>query len=161
MMGLFLLNNLANKFDKNSVGLYRDEGFALFKNINGHRTNKIHKEFHQLLKKKGTGTLALTNHIANLMMKHFRSTLKPITQPIFLNNYIYQLKLDYLTFPAILKFFMKHLNTPNNENENKSESSKNRKRNIICFKPPFSRNISNNIGKHFLLLIQKHFSSNH
>ena len=50
---------------------------------------------------------------------------------------------------------------PNNENENKSKSSKNRKRNIIWFNPPFSKNVSNNIGKYFLLLIQKHFPSNH
>ena len=50
IVSLFLLNNLANKFDKNSVGLYREDGLALFKNINGHRANKICKEFHQLLK---------------------------------------------------------------------------------------------------------------
>ena len=41
IVGLFLLNNLANKFDKNSVHLYRDDGLALFKNINGHRADKI------------------------------------------------------------------------------------------------------------------------
>ena len=41
IVGLFLLNNLANKYDKNSVGLYRDDGLALFKNINGHRADKI------------------------------------------------------------------------------------------------------------------------
>ena len=46
IVGLFLLNNLANKFDKNSVGLYRDDGLALFKNIIGHRVAKIRKEFH-------------------------------------------------------------------------------------------------------------------
>ena len=28
IVGLFLLNNLANKFDKNSVGLYRDDGLC-------------------------------------------------------------------------------------------------------------------------------------
>ena len=27
--------------------------------------------------------------------------------------------------------------------------------------PPFSKNISNNIGKNFLILIQKHFPNNH
>ena len=48
IVALFLLNNLANKFEKNSVGLYRDDGLALFKNINGHRADKIRKEFHQL-----------------------------------------------------------------------------------------------------------------
>ena len=50
IVGLFLWNDLANKFDKNSIGLYRDDGLALFKNINGHRAHKIRKEFHQLFK---------------------------------------------------------------------------------------------------------------
>ena len=49
---------------------------------------------------------------------------------------------------------------PNNENENKSKSSKNRKRSIIWFNPPFSKNVSNNISKYFLLLVQKHFPNN-
>ena len=53
ILGLFLLNNLANKFDKNSVGLYRDDGIALFKNINGHRADKIRIEFHQLFQENG------------------------------------------------------------------------------------------------------------
>ena len=52
-VGLFLLNNLGNNFDKNSVGLYGDVGFALFKNISGHQADKIRKEFHQLLKENG------------------------------------------------------------------------------------------------------------
>ena len=43
----------------------------------------------------------------------------------------------------------------------KRKSSKNRKRNIIGFNPAFSKNVCNNIGKCFLLLIQKHFSNNH
>ena len=36
--GLFLLNNSATKFDKNSI--------TLFKSINGHRANEVRKEFH-------------------------------------------------------------------------------------------------------------------
>ena len=54
-----------------------------------------------------------------------------------------------------------HYKPPNNENKNKSKSSKNRKRNIIWFNPLFSKNVSNDIGKYFLLLIQKHFPNNH
>ena len=53
IVGLFLLNNLVNKYDKNSVDLYRDDGLALFKNVNGHRADKISKEFHQLFKENG------------------------------------------------------------------------------------------------------------
>ena len=48
-----LLNNLANKFDKNSVRLYRDDGLPLFKNINDHHADKISIEFHQLFKENG------------------------------------------------------------------------------------------------------------
>ena len=32
---------------------------------------------------------------------------------------------------------------------------------IVWFNPSFSKNVSINVGKYFLLLIQKHFSSNH
>ena len=84
---------------------------------------------------------------------------------------------NYQTFPAILKSSTKHkryqsaLNQfgydwklqsqpPNDKNEDKIKSSKNRKGNIICFNPPFSKNVSNNIGKYFLLLIQKSFPNN-
>ena len=49
-VGLFLLNNLAIRFDKNSVGLYKGNGLALFENINSHPADKIRKEFHQLFK---------------------------------------------------------------------------------------------------------------
>ena len=51
--GLFLLNSMIIKFGKNIIGWYRNDGLALFKNINGHRENKIRKEFHQLFNKKG------------------------------------------------------------------------------------------------------------
>lgn len=53
VVGLFLLNNLGKNFEKNSVDLYRDDGFAISKNINGHHADKIFKEFHQWFTEKG------------------------------------------------------------------------------------------------------------
>ena len=53
LVGLFLLNSLANKFDKKCVGLYRDDGLAVFRNINGHHADKTRKEFCQLFKANG------------------------------------------------------------------------------------------------------------
>ena len=41
-----------NKFDKNSVGLYRNNGLALFTNINARRADIIRKELHQQLFKE-------------------------------------------------------------------------------------------------------------
>ena len=53
IVGFFLLNNLANKIDKNSVGLYRDGGLTLFNIVNGNCADKIRKEFYQLSKENG------------------------------------------------------------------------------------------------------------
>ena len=39
--------------------------------------------------------------------------------------------------------------------------TRNRKRNIIWFNPPYSKNVSTNVGKKFLTLIEKHFPENH
>ena len=114
--GLLLWNNLANKFDKNSVGFYRDDGLSLLKNISGHRVDKIGKELYGNglsleieWNLKTVHDLDITSYLNNHI--HFLSTENPITLQTFSNSYLYQSKLDYLTFPVILKFSMKHLNT--------------------------------------------------
>ena len=114
--GLLLWNNLANKFDKNSVGFYRDDGLSLLKNISGHRVDKIGKELYGNglsleieCNLKTVHDLDITSYLNNHI--HFLSTENPITLQTFSNSYLYQSKLDYLTFPVILKFSMKHLNT--------------------------------------------------
>ena len=43
----------------------------------------------------------------------------------------------------------------------KTENPRNRKRNITWFNPPFSNNVSTNVGKKFLRLLDKHFPHNH
>ena len=40
-------------------------------------------------------------------------------------------------------------------------SRKNRQRNIVWFNPPYSMNIQTNIGREFLILVDKHFPKNH
>ena len=114
--GLLLWNNLANKFDKNSVGFYRDDGLSLLKNISGHRVDKTGKELYGNglsleieWNLKTVHDLDITSYLNNHI--HFLSTENPITLQTFSNSYLYQSKLDYLTFPVILKFSMKHLNT--------------------------------------------------
>ena len=114
--GLLLWNNLANRFDKNSVGFYRDDGLSLLKNISGHRVDKIGKELYGNglsleieCNLKTVHDLDITSYLNNHI--HFLSTENPITLQTFSNSYLYQSKLDYLTFPVILEFSMKHLNT--------------------------------------------------
>ena len=115
-------------------------------------------------------------------MKHFihaKSSQNPITLLIFLKSYLYQSNLDYPTFPAILKFSMKHINTikislinlcmTTNFNTNhqitKMKTNVNRSKIAKETSPGsshlFLKNVSNNIGKYFLLSIQQHFLNNH
>ena len=44
IVGLFLLYSIGEKFNKDSIGLYRDDGLACFKNNNGHQNDKIKRK---------------------------------------------------------------------------------------------------------------------
>ena len=41
LVGTFLLYKLSLKYNKNDIGLYRDDGLAIFKNISGPKSGKI------------------------------------------------------------------------------------------------------------------------
>ena len=48
-----------------------------------------------------------------------------------------------------------------NKNEINNTQNRNRKRKIIWFNPPYSKNVTTKIGKYFLNLLDKHFPKNH
>ena len=50
LVGTFLLYKLSLKYNKNDIGLYRDDGLAIFKNISGPKSEKIKKNIQKLLK---------------------------------------------------------------------------------------------------------------
>ena len=50
------------------------------------------------------------------------------------------------------------MTAPKNNDENQKRK---RKRNIIWFNPPYSKNVKTNIGKTFLQLLSKHFPKDH
>ena len=174
------------------------DGLTLFKHINGHRADKIRKEFHQLFKENGLSleiecNIKTVNYLditLDLNTGNYKPYRKPNDQKLYIHaksnhpaNILKQLPISIKTrlsnlssnseiFREASKQYQNILNQsgydykrqykpPNNENENKSKSSKNRKRNNIWFNPLFSKNVSSNIGKYFLLLTQKHFPNNH
>ena len=53
LVGIYVLNTLANKYDKSNIGLYRDDGLAAFKNISGSKADKIKKDITKIFKKIG------------------------------------------------------------------------------------------------------------
>ena len=46
----FLLYKLSLKYNKNNIGIYRDDGLAIFKNISGPKSEKVKKDIQKLFK---------------------------------------------------------------------------------------------------------------
>ena len=53
LIGLFLLNNLSDKYSKNNVGLYRDDGLVLLRNASGPQLERTRKDITREFKKQG------------------------------------------------------------------------------------------------------------
>ena len=49
-VGNFLLYQLSKNDNKRDIGLYRDHGLAIFKNVSGCKAEKITKDVHKLFK---------------------------------------------------------------------------------------------------------------
>ena len=53
LIGLFLLDNLSDKYGKNNVGLHRDDGLVLLRNASGPQSERTRKDITREFKKKG------------------------------------------------------------------------------------------------------------
>ena len=49
LVGTFLLYKLSLKYNKNNIGLYRDDGLAIFKNISGPKSEKVKKDIQKIV----------------------------------------------------------------------------------------------------------------
>ena len=56
LVGIYLLSLLPNIIDKNSSGLYRDEGLILLRNVNGKKMDRVRKNVIKIFKKVGFKT---------------------------------------------------------------------------------------------------------
>ena len=62
LIGLFLLNNLSEKYGKNNVGLYRDDGLALLRIANGPQSERNWKGQHSRIQETWTEHFYKHNH---------------------------------------------------------------------------------------------------
>ena len=62
---------------------------------------------------------------------------------------------------ALKKSGYNHQLTYQKSINNKNKDTKRRKRKIIWFNPPYSKNVSTKVGNQFLKLINKHFPRHH
>ena len=49
LVGIFILYQLSRKYNKNNMGLYRDDGISVFKNISSSQGEEIKKHFQNIL----------------------------------------------------------------------------------------------------------------
>ena len=53
LVGLYTLSILTKRYGKEKIGLYRDDGLAVFKDISGSRADSIRKEITSIFKELG------------------------------------------------------------------------------------------------------------
>ena len=61
LIGLFLLNNLSEKYGKNNVGLYRDDGLVLLRNASVPQSQRTRKDITREFKKQELNISISTN----------------------------------------------------------------------------------------------------
>ena len=191
LFGLYLLSQIESKFEGASIGLYRDDGLAMFSNVSPARAEKAKKELVAIFKANGlkitvdanmkvVNFLDVTLNLANNTYYPFR---KPNDTPLYIhknsnhpktiieklpemiNRRISEISCNESEFEKAKHTYEKALKESGYQHEmvfRKYEKSKrNRKRKIMYFNPPYSKSVKTNIGKQFLHLIQKHFPANH
>ena len=52
LVGLYLLNEIESQIGKADIGLYRDDGLAMFPNLSGPKAERMRKDLIEILKRK-------------------------------------------------------------------------------------------------------------
>ena len=76
LVGLYILHKLTSAFPDGSIGLYRDDGLAIFKNINTRSGDNVRKKFSEILGNLG---LKITVQSNLKVVNYLHVTLKLTT----------------------------------------------------------------------------------
>ena len=61
IVGIFILYQLSRVYKKNDIGLYRDDGLAVFRNTSGPQAEKIKKHFQSIFRKNNLSIIVKCN----------------------------------------------------------------------------------------------------
>ena len=189
--GLFLLNEIRVKFGTADIGLYRDDGLAIFPNLSGPKSERIKKDLVEIFKSNGLNITIDTNLkvvdfldvTLNLITNTYYPYRKPYNTPFYIsknsnhppqvikqlpemiNRRISEISCNRDEFNKAKSTYQSALkNSDYNydmEYKKYSKTTRNRRRKITYFNPPYSANVETNIGKEFLKLIDKYFKPGH
>ena len=187
LVGVYILSLLANRVDKEDTGLYRDDGLVIVRNLTGPQTDKTRKDIIKIFKEIGFKIEIKTNlkqvDFLDVTFNLNNSTYQPYKKE---DNQLLYINTSSNHPPSIIKQIPTSIsrrlsdnssneeifNTAKTEHETALKNSgysaplsftqrrppkRQRKRNIIWFNPPYSKNVKTNIGKIFIKLINKHF----
>ena len=83
---------IGNKYSPNNIGLYRDDGLAVFKNTSGPQSEKIKTTFQRMLKNKGLDIIISCNmkiaKYLDVTLKLNDGSYRPYKKPNEETNYI-------------------------------------------------------------------------
>ena len=104
LVGTFLLYKLSLKYNKNKIGLYRDDGLAIFKNISGPKSEKIKKNIQKLFKENQLDIVIQCNmktvNYLDVTLNLENSTYRPYQKE---NNQIKYINIESNHPPSIIK----------------------------------------------------------
>ena len=191
LVGLYILEKLTDNYGKNIIGLRRDDVLATLCNKTGSQIDRAKKALIKIFKEndlaitvetnlQSTDFLDVTLDLANNRYFPYR---KPGNTPLYINSnsnhpgtivkqlpYMINRRISDIScnkqeFDKSAKAYESALRASGYnfkmEYQERPFKRKNRKRNIIWFNPPFSKNVQTNIGKIFMTLIKKHFPKHH
>ena len=190
LIGTYLLNLIGERCEKSNVGLYRDDGLAIFKNRSGPQNERTKKFIQKTFKDKGLDIVIQCNmKVVNYLdatMNLTTGTTAPYRKPDDETSYIHahsdhppniirqlplsvEKRLSSLSsseaiFDEAKGYYQGVLQRSGHNHvltyNPPTPRRRQRTRNVIWFNPPFSKTVQTNIGKKFLQLIDTHFPPN-
>ena len=104
LVGTFLLYKRSLKYNKNDIGLYRDDGLAIFKNISGLKSEKVKKDILKLFKENKFDIVIQCNmktvNYSDVTLKLENSSYRPYQKK---NNQIKCISIESNHLPSIIK----------------------------------------------------------
>ena len=93
LVGIYLLSIISQKYDKQDIGLYRDDGLAVFRNISGKEADTIRKHFSAIFKLNGLSLdIECNQKIVNYLdvtLNLENGTYRPFRKPNESTTYIH------------------------------------------------------------------------
>ena len=94
LVGTYLLNKVTEKYPKEKIGLYRDDGLAAFLNTSGPQNERIKKDFQRIFKEKGLDIVIVCNRKSvdylDITMNLTDGSYKPYHKPEDETSYIHK-----------------------------------------------------------------------